>query len=542
VVRHLRIETRWRVLLLIVLVTAGGCVRPPPVTRVDTVTETPLARAVREALAAAEPGELEGEPLDLETLRTVYAARRNAPLWVDGSGKTDGRAEEAAAVLADATTEGLDPRDYHADAIRRRLATRVAGDAVALELLLTDGVVRYAVHQANGVRPPTPRDPEHGDPDAALVARELADASDTGARLRAFAPSHAPYRRLRDALALYRDIEANGGWPMVPETGLRPGMTDSAVPTLRRRLAISGDLEDEASLDLHYDEDLATAVRRFQWRHGIGSDGGVGRGTLTALNVPVGRRIDAIIANMERWRWFDADLAERYVRVNVPDYTLELVQSGSAVLTMPVVVGGTDWRTPVLSSEIRRVVFNPSWSVPTSIATKEIMPKARADPSYLKREGLVVKGERLRQPPGPRNPLGRMKFEMPNSHGVYLHDTPSRRGFARAKRALSHGCIRLRDPMLLADAVLATNEDWSEERRAKILSTWRTHSIKVADPVPVVVSYETAWVDELGAVHFREDVYESDPALRQEMTDAGRAALAARSRPQRTPERAVALP
>jgi murein L,D-transpeptidase YcbB/YkuD len=534
------------IVLLMAAVTAGGCVsRRPPAP--DAVTETALARRIAAALAAPQPSGLDGESIDVAALRRMYAERRHTPLWIDESGATDARAEGVLAVLAGAAREGLDPRDYHADAIRRRLATAGGDDAVALELLLSDGVVRYAVHQASGVRPPAARDPdaalEHGDPDAGTVVREVAGAPDPGARLRAFAPAHEPYRRLRDALALHRGIAVQGGWPLVPETVLRPGMTDPAVPILKERLAMSGDLEEGANPPRRYDDDLVVALRRFQWRHGIGPDGVVGKGTIAALNVPVGPRIEEIIANMERWRWFGAELPERWVKVNVPDYSLALVENGTTVLTMPVVVGKTDWRTPVLSSQIRRSVFNPSWSVPPSIAKEEILPKTRADAGYLERQGIVTRGDgRLRQAPGPRNPLGRVKFEMPNPHGIYLHDTPSRGAFARSRRALSHGCVRLKDPLLLADAVLAGTNGWDDERRGKVLATWRTQSIALATPVAVYVQYETAWVDELGAVQFRDDVYERDPVLRRQMADAGRAELDARSRGRRLPERGSAGP
>ncbi len=535
---------RASIILLIAATTAGGCVvRPPAAPRGDA--ESPFARTIVAALSSAQTAGVDGEPVDVETLRRVYADRRHAPLWIDDSGRIDARADAIAAVLTDAASEGLDPRDYHAGAIGRRLATRAPDDAVPLELLLSDGVIRYAIHQTSGVRPPAPRDPEawleHADPDAGLVAREVADAPDAGARLRDFAPAHASYRRLRDALAVHRRIAADGGWPMVPDKHLPPGQTDPAVWTLQRRLAISGDLE-AAEPSRHYDDAAVTAVRRFQWRHGIGPDGVAGPRTVAALNVPVARRTEEIIANLERWRWLGRDLAPEYVKVNVPDFSLELVRDGSAVLTMPVVVGKTDWRTPTLSSAVRRVIFNPSWSVPRSIADKEILPKARGDAGYLRRQGFVAKGERLRQPPGPQNPLGRVKFELPNPYGVYLHDTPSRRGFTRTNRALSHGCIRLGDPFALADALLATTDGWSAERRARILSTWKTQSFALADPVPIYVLYATAWVDELGALHFRDDVYERDQALRRLMADAGRAPLAARSSQRRSREPAVALP
>jgi murein L,D-transpeptidase YcbB/YkuD len=544
-------------IVLLVAASIVGCVgRRPPVIP-DGATESAFARSITAALSALEPSGLDGESIDVWVLRRIYADRRSAPFWTNEAGETDARAEEIVAVIADAASEGLDARDYHADAIRRLLANQRPGDAVALELLLSDGVVRYATHQRSGVSPP----PAHAaslardDPDPATILHEVA-TSDAGARLRAFAPAHEAYRKLRDALAFHRGVETQGGWPTVPDRALRPGMTDPAVAVLRRRLVMSGDLDDGAGESRRYDDDLVTAVRHFQWRYGIGPDGVAGKSTVAAMNVSVGERIEQIIANMERWRWFGRELGERYVKVNVPDYSLVLVQNGSPVLAMPVVVGKKDWRTPVITSEIERAIFNPSWTVPSSIANKEILPKARADAGYLARQGIVARRTeappessdpgtpatlRLRQAPGPQNPLGRVKFEMPNPFGVYLHDTPSRRGFARSRRALSHGCIRLKDPLRLADALLAGTDGWSDERREEILSTWRTTSIELPTPVPVYVQYETAWIDELGALHVREDIYERDGPLRRQMADAGRAPLDERSRARRNPEPPVSL-
>jgi murein L,D-transpeptidase YcbB/YkuD len=542
---------------------AAGCAggRPEPPARDGVIKESPFAPSIAAALSSPRP-----ESVDVFTLRRVYAERRNAPLWIDDSGRVDARAEAIASVLEDAAADGLEPPDYHAGAIRRRLSQPGSGDPVSLELLLSDGAIRYAVHQANGVRPPAAGDGEawlqSGDPDVGTIARELADAPDPHARLRAFAPAHEPYRRLRTALALHRRIEAEGGWSLVPAAVLRPGMRDAAVAVLRRRLAVSGDLTEGADSSPLYDDAVTAAVRRFQWRHGVGADGVVGERTLAALNVPVGRRVADIVVNMERWRWFGRELDPRYVKVNVPDYSLELAQHGSVVLTMPVVVGKPDWRTPVINGEIRRIIFNPSWFVPPSIAEKEMLPKARADRGYFAREGVVVRHEtssaapgepgasdrparrvvRLRQAPGPRNPLGRVKFELPNPLGIYLHDTPARGSFTRSNRALSHGCIRLRDPLDLADALLAGTDGWDEQRRKQILSTWRTQSLAVPRPVPIYVTYETAWVDELGVPHFREDVYERDPTLYGRLPAAGRAPLATRSSRQRTPGRAAAGP
>jgi murein L,D-transpeptidase YcbB/YkuD len=248
------------------------------------------------------------------------------------------------------------------------------------------------------------------------------------------------------------------------------------------------------------------------------------------------------------------------VRVNVPAFTLELVDGGQTVLSMPVVVGKNTDRTPAFSAAIRQLVFNPSWYVPPRIARDEIFPKARGDASYLDRQGYVLRRVpihtatsaddsspaaavmRLRQPPGPKNPLGRVKFNMPNAFGVYLHDTPSRGSFAQRTRALSHGCVRLGRAMDLADALMGDVNGWSPERRQRLLSSWETRTINLPEPVPVHVLYETAWSDASGAVHFRSDLYGRDENLRKQMASVrtSRAGTVARRLPPSVP--AVAGP
>jgi murein L,D-transpeptidase YcbB/YkuD len=262
---------------------------------------------------------------------------------------------------------------------------------------------------------------------------------------------------------------------------------------------------------------------------------------LQELDVPVEQRIRQIEVNMERWRWLPGDLGTRYLLVNVPDYRLAVVDGGRAVLGMRVIVGKAQSETPVFSDVLTHIVLNPAWALPDSIVAKEVVPKALADPGYLRRKGLqLVRGTgenagpidaaslgaggieqlgrpgspfRLRQPPGGDNPLGRIKFLFPNRFDVYLHDTPSGRQFASTERDFSHGCIRLERPFALADYLLAGDRRWDPRAVAEAVAGGRTTTIAVPRPMPVHILYWTAWAEPDGTVQFRRDVYGHDATL-----------------------------
>ncbi|MFP5288813.1 MAG: murein L,D-transpeptidase, partial [Thermoanaerobaculia bacterium] len=260
-----------------------------------------------------------------------------------------------------------------------------------------------------------------------------------------------------------------------------------------------------------FDAVLEEAVRDFQERHGLKADGIAGASTLAELNRPAEDQILKIEVNLERWRrWRQtpADLGERHILVNIAAFRLDAIEDGRSVLDMRVIVGRPDTRTPVVSSAIERVVLNPSWYVPKSIASKEIWPKGR---SYLRRNGFeVLPDGRLRQKPGPNNSLGQVKFRFPNRFGVYLHDTPSRSLFDRAVRALSHGCVRVERPADLANWVLRDHPEWSEEAVQAALDAGRERSVEIPEPIPVHIGYWTAWVDDQGTLRFGPDVYDQD--------------------------------
>jgi murein L,D-transpeptidase YcbB/YkuD len=509
-------------------------------------------------LRAPDPLFVDGLPLDGTLVRGLYQRRDYQPLWVDAAEAT-ARIGTVVSALRDAGSHGLDPAPYHAEAIARRLPPADPERAAELELLVSDGLMLYVADLHGGRAAPLLRGREIDVPprpvEAAAVVESAACSPDIAGWLAAFGPRAPAYGRLRALLAGYRQIAAAGGWPALPPgPTLRPGTSDPAVRVLRRRLAASADLQGAPGSSPRFDPALVAAVKRFQRRHGLPGDGTVGPVTRAALDVDVQTRIDQIVANMERWRWLPDDFGDRHVVVNVPAFSARLVEHGETVLDMPVVVGREDRKTPILSAAITRITFNPTWTVPETVARKDIVAHVRADKTYLGREGIRVFGGRrgarhevqaqavdwtlagtdayvLRQGPGPTNPLGRLRFDIPNVNAVYLHDTPNRNQFKKQKRALSSGCVRIADARSLAEKLLTERPEWSGEKVAETLNGWETRRVTLRPPLPVHVLYETAWVDQAGVANFRDDIYGRDQRLVEKLRGHFMMAGAAAERP-----------
>jgi murein L,D-transpeptidase YcbB/YkuD len=345
------------------------------------------------------------------------------------------------------------------------------------------------------------------------------------------------YQRLRSALQQYRALAADGGWPEVPGgPTIRPASDDPRLTTLARRLSISGDLADHQTWveSSGYDTVLQTAVRRFQARHGLEVDGLVGQATLRALNVPVEQRIDQIRVNLERARRRFYAGAEDFILVNIAGFKAYVVRDGKTVWTTKVIVGDPEHKTPVFSAALRYVVVNPEWTVPYKIASEELLPEIKQDPDFFTKgnyqlfdvDGGVVDpisvdwnsirtGDfpfTLVQRPCSANQLGRIKFIFPNEYSVYMHDTPGKFLFTKAKRAFSHGCIRVDAPLGLAEAVLE-GEGWSREQIESQIGSGETKTVILAEPLPVFIFYWTAEVDDQGLINFYDDIYERDATV-----------------------------
>ncbi|MFO1068381.1 MAG: L,D-transpeptidase family protein [Geminicoccaceae bacterium] len=505
-----------------------------------------IANAIEAGLAqvteqATRPGGRVGRELD--SVRSFYEARGFAPAWTDAAGLT-ARGRLVLATLQAAAGEGLRPQDYFVDTLEGYDGATTVGELAALDIGLSIALLNYAVDVQVGRVEDPGADPhtriERRTVDRQAVLTEAALAPDLQRWLASLPPQTDRYARLRSHLAELRAVAARGGWTPVPDAVvLKPGMDDPAVAALRVRLVESGDLPFGAAGGTLYDPVLEAGVRRFQARHGLDADGVVGKGTLRALNTPVERRIDQLVVNMERRRYLPTDLGARHVFVNIADFEVKLVETAAdgterTVLTSPVVVGTPYTQTPVFADSISYVVVNPYWHVPRGIATKELLPQIRKHPDYLRRnhytllaaDGRVVDPRSVdwakvtpgrfpysvRQEPGDDNALGRLKIMFPNEFNVYLHDTPSKGLFARAERAFSHGCIRVGRPFELAAALLAPQGIDLPALEARTAGPGN-QTITLKQPVPIYVTYLTAFVNKDGTVNFRDDIYGRDAPL-----------------------------
>jgi murein L,D-transpeptidase YcbB/YkuD len=463
-------------------------------------------------------------------LSCFYDRHGYAPAWIGDKGvKPD--ADELIAALADAPADGLDPERYRLADLRQRLAqtraTPTPGDLAELDLRLTDAFLRLAADLRNGAVNPQLIDPDCEidipEVDLSATLEKALAAGRVRPALAELAPVHAGYRALKAALAQMRSLAARGGWPAVPDgPPLRPGDRGERVAALRARLEASGELAPSPTpaaaepRDL-FDSPLQAALIKFQDTHGLDADGRVGKGTVAALDVPVEQRIRQIEINLDRWRWLPHDLGERYIMVNIAGFTFDLVEGGRSALAMRVVAGKPTNRTPMFTGRMTNIVLNPYWNVPPSIAKKEVLPHMERDPGYLEREGLEVthngSGLEVRQKPGPKNALGRVKFLFPNRFDVYLHDTPSRSLFSRTVRSFSHGCIRIEKPIELAEYLLKEDPAWTPKRIAAVIAKGKEAWVNIPHPIPVHLVYWTAWVDDAGTLQLRDDIYGRDKPL-----------------------------
>jgi murein L,D-transpeptidase YcbB/YkuD len=511
----------------------------------------PHAATLGEALAlrlesAAGLAADEQSETDLVVLGRFYQEREMIPLWVTPAAVT-ARGTALAAVVQAIGADGLDPEDYGAAEFAALLDAQSADQLADLELRLSLALLEVTSDLASGRLEPSKVDPElflHPERiDGAQVIHAAAAAGDIGAFVAGFRPAQDEYRRLRGALAELRATAAAGGWPRVPDgPTLDPGMTDVRVGVLRARLSASGDLpapvRTAAGDPDRYDATLRAAVERFQNRHGLEPDGRVGPQTLAALNVPVASRIRQAVLNLERRRWMPDRLGERYVLVNLADFHAKVVDGRKTVFDTRVVVGARYHRTPVFSATMTYVVINPYWNVPPSIARNELLPKIQKDPGYLGANGFEVLSDwsdgaraldpraldwsqvsgdafpyKLRQKPGPGNALGRIKFMFPNPFNVYMHDTPARALFDKTVRSFSHGCIRVERPEEFGAVVLDRQPGWSVEQIHAAIASGERQIVTLAAPLPVHITYLTAWVNKDGSVNFCDDVYGRDAIL-----------------------------
>ena len=325
------------------------------------------------------------------------------------------------------------------------------------------------------------------------------------------------YFLLQDYLKKYRDMEKSGGWKKIPtdpkKKTLKPGDTSSIIPLIRERLVFTQDLASNNNSNL-YDEDLNNAMIRFKKSNGIKEDNLITATHIAQMNVPLEKRIEQIIVNMERCRWIPIiPQNASYIFVNIPEYRLHYTKNGKVVFESDVVVGKPMTKTVIFSGDMKYVVFSPYWYVPQSIINKEIKPGMARNKNYLASHNMEWNGGNVRQKPGPRNSLGLVKFIFPNSNNIYLHDSPSKPLFKEEARAFSHGCIRVAKPKELANTILADDPNWNAEKIDKAMNKGTEQAYSLKQTLPVYIGYFTAWVDAEGILNFRKDIYARDSRL-----------------------------
>jgi murein L,D-transpeptidase YcbB/YkuD len=556
----LSLRAAFAVLALLVTVSASSQVPPEPATATtaSAAAVDPLAEAIRERVdhlryASEHDGTdhvVRGRRIVLtDIVARYYESQQFQPKWRDPA-----RLDLLVAALADLDDDGLDPADYHIEALQSfrtdlRSATALQpAEQADLEFLATDAMMLSLYHLYLGKVDPVQLSSQWNFATRPVSVERgferLSAALDSGQIRETFErarPQHVWYQRGREALRTYRAIATAGGWSPISEgPTMKLGLDDPRVPALRYRLIVTGDLGGDLQppappMNLAFDAELEAAVKRFQERHGLTADGAVGPGTRAALNVPVSARIDQIRINLERARWVMHELHGEFVLVNVAGFDVSYFRNDEPIWTSKVIVGRPYRETPIFKSLITYVVLNPTWTIPPGILVKDKLPVIKRDPGYLKRNNIRVidsagrevnpyavdwsrySGSRLppyqlRQDPGDDNALGLVKIMFPNPYLVYLHDTPTKSLFDKDERVFSSGCIRVEKAFELAELVLNDPVRWNRAALDAAIATKKTQTVNLARPVPVLLLYWTAQPRPDGQVIFRNDVYGRDPA------------------------------
>lgn len=508
----------------------------------------------------------------LHTVSKIYARTNYKLLWLNNY-QLASTGQLLMQHLKETSADQLYDYQYHLTYIQQRLhhLQTLPKDATALDILLTDAFVSYAQdvlsekllpslmsNHPKGLRPVSySRQMERGDHIdhdniVSLLGHNHSSKSLTKV-LQGMSPIHPDYQRLRGAMETYQQLAQNGQWhPLPPGPSLHKGMHSEDVGHLRQLLTQYGDYPIKQNLLAQwftrdeplskkqfntFDDELEQSLKQFQQRHGHKPDGKAGRITRRLLNTPPSYRIKQIALNMKRWRELPRELGDRYIWVNMTDYSLQLIHHRTVELEMRVIIGKTRRKTPVMQESISTVVLNPYWNVPRRITLQDILPKAKQDPSYLSERNINLYENwtstepvpledidwdsvnrrnfpyRMRQDPGDNNALGMVKFVIPNDDSIYLHDTSHPELFNEDLRALSSGCVRVEKPLELARAILKGSR-WNNERIQKLLDKGETRYLRVPNKIPTYLFYTTAWVAGDNLIQFRDDIYQRDNAVK----------------------------
>jgi len=409
------------------------------------------------------------------------------------------------------------------------LSPRATADYINTELTLTEHFIKYVLnnYQKGYVkRKEMERFVPFKRQDPISLADSLLNKKHKDDKY--FEDVNAPYKALKGHLEKYYNIAKTGGWTQITSSkkSLKKGTTDPAIQMIKRRLQITGEMIGKDTSQV-FNDTLENAVRTFQTTMGYKPDGIITAQLIKDMNVPVIERLKQILVNMGRMRWMPIEPDGRLIIVNIPEFALHVYENKRKAWDMNVVVGKEGHNTTMFSGDLNQIVFSPYWNVPPSIVTKEILPKLASNPDYLAGQNMEQIGTdengvpKIRQLPGSENSLGKVKFLFPNSFNIYFHDTNAKSLFEKDKRAFSHGCIRLAEPEKMAQYLLRDQPEWTPEKIDEAMNSGQEKYVKLKSPVPVIITYYTAWVDDNGQLNFRDDIYSHDENLGSKMFVGG---------------------
>ncbi len=481
--------------------------------------------------------------LQPEAVARFFEARAFAPAWRLPAG-----AQELLAAIRSIDLDGLTPTDYHLTAITAALetyaktsSTEVTAD---LQVLIADAAAALLDHVRYGrVRPASLDkrwnvDPRVGTPPLDLALEDLARASGLDVAIESKKPTHFIYTGLKESLARMRAVAKAGGWPAVTAgtTAIKPGAKDPRVAMIRKRLLVTGELANTATVEeTVYDADVQAAVKNFQAHHRLSDDGVIGKATIDAMNVTAEARVQQLRVNLERARWVVGGLSDSFVLVNLPAFKAYVIRDRKNVWEARTQIGREARQTPTFRADMKYLVFNPDWTVPPTILAQDVLAGMRKGQNTIAKKRLTILDQQgravdpasidwqnatpgnfrytLRQPPGPDNALGRVKFIFPNQHSIFLHDTPSRELFTSDQRTFSSGCIRVERPLELAAVLLEGQENWTPARIQEVVDSKQSQTVFLTTPLPVLIVYWTVSVGAAGDLRFAKDVYSLDAAV-----------------------------
>ena len=484
----------------------------------------------------------EGKPTNIDSavvisshnkvLKDFYSSTNYRTVW-----QSEKKRKIVLAELLKSSEEGLNPEDYNLKTLydfEKRATTLDSLDIVKYDILLTSCLQKYISHLTNGRLNPRKLyknwDLKENYIDLNATVALLLQTDSLAYKIQQLKPSHIVYKRLKKALRQINTFPKDDFKPIKFTKIITPNDTNPSLIAIKKRLIYWKELQPKDSLSLVYDEETVNALKKFQSRHGLAADAKIGAGTIASLNFSKNQRIQQILVNLERWKWYPKQMGKEYLIINIPDYKLTLVNNNDTLRTHRVIVGRAKRKTPILSSKLTQVVFNPTWTVPPTILREDVIPAILKSRSYLTQSNIKVydsngrivspyewqlsqaKTYRYVQSPGTFNSLGMVKIIFPNRFSVYLHDTNHRDYFDKIDRSLSSGCVRVDNPLELTEYILDDEVNWNLAKITETLQNERTKFVNIKKEIAFHLLYWTAW-SENNKLIFRDDIYNLDGAL-----------------------------